>query len=154
MSGAGSQSKAVEASFGLANLSLVVLGDPSFDSFEHRAGNPIVRGKPPFNWPVNGFLFEDPKSGNWYAYIGHYLTGYDIGPNLPTMHCRVHRSKDRSSAAANCCWTVGNWPIWIFTPIASSLPESFTGLTTPATATTPSSFARPRAGWSSIRSTC
>ena len=71
------------------------LGDPSFDSFEHRPGNPIVRGKPPLNWPVNGFLFEDPKSGYWYAYIGNYLTGYDIGPGLPTTHCRVHRSKDR-----------------------------------------------------------
>ena len=38
------------------------LGDPSFDNFERRPGNPIVRGKPPLNWPVNGFLFEDPKS--------------------------------------------------------------------------------------------
>ncbi|HNS18898.1 MAG TPA: hypothetical protein PKH24_00285 [Sedimentisphaerales bacterium] len=74
-----------------------VLGDPSFDSFERRPGNPIVRGKPPFNWPVNGFLFEDPKSGNWYAYVGHYLTGYDIGPELPKTHCRVHRSKDRGA---------------------------------------------------------
>ena len=71
------------------------LGDPSFDSFEHRPGNPIVRGKPPFTWPVNGFLFEDPKSGYWYAYIGNYLTGYDIGPGKPMTHCRVHRSKDR-----------------------------------------------------------
>ena len=79
----------------------VVLGDPSFDSFERRAGNPIVRGKPPFNWPVNGFLFEDPKSGNWYAYVGHYLTGYAIGPNLPPPHCRVHRSKDRGATWEN-----------------------------------------------------
>jgi hypothetical protein len=71
------------------------LGDPSFDSFERRTGNPIVRGKPPFSWPVNGFLFEDPKSGYWYAYIGNYLTGYNVGPGLPKMHCRVHRSKDR-----------------------------------------------------------
>ncbi len=71
------------------------LGDPSFDSFEHRPGNPIVRGKPPFTWPVNGFLFEDPKSGCWYAYVGNYLTGYDIGPGKPMTHCRVHRSKDR-----------------------------------------------------------
>jgi hypothetical protein len=71
------------------------LGDPSFDSFQRRPGNPIVRGKPPFTWPVNGFLFEDPKSGNWYAYVGNYLTGYDIGPGKPTTHCRVHRSKDR-----------------------------------------------------------
>jgi hypothetical protein len=75
----------------------VVLGDPSFDSFQHRAGNPIVRGKPPLNWPVNGFLFEDPKSGNWYAYVGYYMTGYDVGPGKPTTHCRVHRSKDRGA---------------------------------------------------------
>lgn len=74
-----------------------VLGDPSFDSFERRAGNPIVRGKPPFNWPVNGFLFQDPKSGYWYAYVGHYLTGYDISPQLPKTHCRVHRSKDHGA---------------------------------------------------------
>jgi hypothetical protein len=71
------------------------LGDPSFDSFQHAANNPIVRGKPPFNWPVNGFLMEDPQSGFWYAYIGHYLLGYDVGPAKPPMHCRVHRSKDR-----------------------------------------------------------
>ena len=71
------------------------LGDPSFDSFQRRPGNPIVRGKPPLNWPVNGFLFEDPKSGYWYAYIGNYMTGYNIGPGLPTTHCRLHRSKDR-----------------------------------------------------------
>ena len=70
------------------------LGDPSFDSFERRPGNPIVRGKPPFTWPVNGFLFEDPKSGYWYAYIGNYLTGYNVGPGKPITHCRVHRSKD------------------------------------------------------------
>jgi hypothetical protein len=75
-----------------------VLGDPSFDGFQRRAGNPIVRGKPPFLWPVNGFLFEDPKSGSWYAYVGHYLAGYDIGPGLPPMHCRVYRSTDRGKA--------------------------------------------------------
>jgi hypothetical protein len=75
----------------------VALGDPSFDSFERRQGNPIVRGKPPFNWPVNGVLFEDSKSGNWYAYVGHYPTGYDVGPDVPKMHCRVHRSKDRGA---------------------------------------------------------
>jgi hypothetical protein len=73
----------------------VVLGDPSFDSFRRGPGNPIVRGKPPFNWPVNGCLFEDPKSGHWYAYIGHYLANYAFGPGLPATHCRVHRSKDK-----------------------------------------------------------
>ena len=73
----------------------VVLGDPSFDSFLRRPGNPVVRGKPPFAWPVNGFLFEDPRSGNWYSYVGHYMDGYAFGPGLPVTHCRVSRSKDR-----------------------------------------------------------
>lgn len=71
------------------------LGDPSFDNFKRLPGNPIVRGKPPFVWPVNGSLFEDPKSGNWYAYIGFYLAGYDVGPGRPITHCEVYRSKDR-----------------------------------------------------------
>lgn len=73
----------------------VALGDPSFDAFERRPGNPIVRGEPPFPWPVNGFLFEDPKSGNWYAYVGHYRSGYEIRPGSPLPHCRAYRSKDR-----------------------------------------------------------
>jgi hypothetical protein len=72
-----------------------VLGDPSFDSFQRREGNPIVRGKAPFLWPVNGFLFEDPQSGNWYAYVGNYLLGYDIGPGKPAGHSRVQCSTDR-----------------------------------------------------------
>src|SRR5512147_30501 len=36
-----------------------VYGDPSFDSFERLAGNPIYRGSREFAWPVNGFLFID-----------------------------------------------------------------------------------------------
>jgi len=39
-----------------------VYGDPSFDAFERAPGNPIHRGAPPFEWPVNGFLFVDPNS--------------------------------------------------------------------------------------------
>ena len=76
----------------------VVLGDPSFDSFARRPGNPVVRGKPPFEWPVNGFLFEDPRSGDWYSYVGHYLSGYRTGPGLPATHCRVYRSTDRGQS--------------------------------------------------------
>ena len=77
----------------------VALGDPSFDSFRRRPGNPIIRGRPPFEWPVNGFLFEDPKSGNWYSYVGHYPSNYDIGrPDKPVPHCRVYRSKDRGKS--------------------------------------------------------
>src|SRR4051812_28694973 len=49
-----------------------VFGDPSFDAFERAPGNPIHRGTPDFAWPVNTFLFIDPPSGNWYAYVGDY----------------------------------------------------------------------------------
>lgn len=53
-----------------------VIGDPSWDSFQREAGNPIYTGKPPYLWPVNGFLFRDPPSGRWYAYISLYPRGY------------------------------------------------------------------------------
>lgn len=53
-----------------------VVGDPSWDAFEREAGNPIYAGKPPYLWPVNGFLFRDPPSGRWYAYISLYPRGY------------------------------------------------------------------------------
>ena len=53
-----------------------VLGDPSWDSFEREAAQPLFKGSPPFEWPVNGFLFLDPRSGRWYAYISQYPRGY------------------------------------------------------------------------------
>jgi hypothetical protein len=34
--------------------------------------NPLHRGTPPFEWPVNSFFFSDPVSGNWYIYVGDY----------------------------------------------------------------------------------
>jgi hypothetical protein len=71
-----------------------VLGDASFDSFTHAASNPIHRGSEPYKWPVNGFLFKDPKSGNWYCYVGHYAEGYKIVPGLRSM-CTVFRSADQ-----------------------------------------------------------
>jgi len=74
-----------------------VLGDPSFDSFEHAAGNPLHRGTPPYVWPVNGFLFNDPASGNWYCYVGHYLDGYAMGKDTPSM-CTVYRSTNRGAS--------------------------------------------------------
>jgi len=43
-----------------------VYGDPSFDSFERQPGNPIHRGKPPFEWRVNGSFFVDPVGGKWH----------------------------------------------------------------------------------------
>lgn len=33
-----------------------VFGDPSFDSVERLAGNPVFRGAAPLAWPVNGFF--------------------------------------------------------------------------------------------------
>ncbi|MGD0091365.1 MAG: hypothetical protein ABSE73_15720, partial [Planctomycetota bacterium] len=62
-----------------------ILGDPSFDSFQHHANNPLVTGVAPFQWPVNVSLLEDPRSGRWYAYVGHYLAGYDVGPDAPCV---------------------------------------------------------------------
>ena len=69
-----------------------VYGDPSFDAFERASGNPIHRGAPPFEWPVNGFLFEDPVSGNWYVYIGLYAEGYAMGEGK-RMACTVYEIK-------------------------------------------------------------
>lgn len=69
-----------------------VYGEASFDAFTRLPGNPIVRGKTPHDWPVNGFLFEDPASGNWYSYIGHYGRNYaaDV-PMLCTVSCSTNR---------------------------------------------------------------
>ena len=53
-----------------------VLGDPSWDAFKREPGNPIYTGAAPWEWPVNGFLFHDPVSGRWYAYISLYPRGY------------------------------------------------------------------------------
>ncbi len=53
-----------------------ILGDPSWDSFQREPGNPVYIGKEPYLWPVNGFLFRDPPSGRWYAYISLYPRGY------------------------------------------------------------------------------
>lgn len=68
-----------------------VYGDPSFDSFERTPGNPIHRGSAPFEWPVNGFLFLDPVSGNWYVYVGDYGKGY----MTPSSRCLLYRSTDK-----------------------------------------------------------
>ncbi len=75
-----------------------VYGAPSFDAFERLPGNPVVVGKPPMEWPVNGFLFEDPVSKNWYLYAGNYAAGYALGADKQ-MVCTVYRSTDKG----------GNW---------------------------------------------
>lgn len=67
-----------------------VYGDPSFDSFARSAANPVQRGTPPFEWPVNGFYFEDPVKGGRYLFVGEYGRGY----MKPPSRCRLHRSTD------------------------------------------------------------
>ncbi|HQE82263.1 MAG TPA: hypothetical protein PLM14_04640 [Candidatus Hydrogenedentes bacterium] len=95
-----------------------VLGDPSFDAFERLPGNPIHRGSPPYVWPVNGFLFEDPVSGNRYVYVGHYLEGYAHSADTPSR-CTVFRSTD-----AGATWTETG-------PIFTGEPYTFEGEVTP-----------------------
>ncbi len=73
-----------------------VYGGASFDSFERLPGNPVVRGKAPYEWPVNGSLFEDPVSGDWFLYVGYYCAGYAHHEGTAS-HCTVHRSRDRGA---------------------------------------------------------
>ena len=70
-----------------------VVGDPSFDSFERWPGNPVLTGKPPYEWTVNGSLFLDPPTGHWYLYVGLYPRGY-----WPPGGCQAFRSRDRGKA--------------------------------------------------------
>jgi len=74
-----------------------VYGDPSFDAFERIPGNPIHQGAPPFDWPVNGFLFHDPVSTNDYIYVGDY--GRDYGPQV--SRCILYRSTDGMKSWTN-----------------------------------------------------
>ena len=74
-----------------------VLGGPSFDSFVHSARNPLHRGAPPFEWPVNGFFFADPVSGDWYIYVGDYPAGYTSRPS----RCVLLRSADGGGSWTN-----------------------------------------------------
>ena len=53
-----------------------VLGDPSWDAFERESELPLFEGCSPLEWPVNGFLFLDPPSGLWHAYLSQYPRGY------------------------------------------------------------------------------
>ncbi len=72
-------------------LQHAVLGGPSFDSFERIPANPIWRGSPPLEWPVNGFLFIDPVSTDLFVYIGAYTKGYISKPSS----CIGMRSRDK-----------------------------------------------------------
>ena len=74
-----------------------VYGDPSLDAFQRRPGNPIHRGAPPFEWPVNGFLFADPRTSHWYVFVGDYGKGY----LTPPSRCLLCRSTDRGRSWTN-----------------------------------------------------
>ena len=74
-----------------------VYGGPSFDAFVHSPQNPLHRGAPPFEWPVNSFFFADPVSGTWYLYVGDYCEGYAARPS----RCVLLRSTDRGQSWTN-----------------------------------------------------
>ena len=65
-----------------------VIGDPSWDSFEREANNPIHVGKAPYEWPVNGFLFRDPPTKTWFAFISVYPRGYWSQPPANVLPMR------------------------------------------------------------------
>ncbi|MFR9310398.1 hypothetical protein [Hydrogeniiclostridium mannosilyticum] len=75
------------------------LGDPSFDTFE-KLGDTVHRSNPPWEWGVNGSLFRDPKTDNWYYYAGVYPYGYAVGPDLPPSTFIIYRSCDKGKSWA------------------------------------------------------
>jgi hypothetical protein len=70
-------------------LSHPVIGDVSYDAFVRSAGNPIYTGTAPYEWPVNGSLFRDSATGEWYCYVGLYPRGY-----WPAGPARALRTRD------------------------------------------------------------
>lgn len=66
-----------------------VAGDPSFDGFTRWVGNPVVTGRQPHEWTVNGSLFIDPPTGDRYLYVGLYPRGY-----WPAGGCQAFVSRD------------------------------------------------------------
>lgn len=64
-------------------------GDISFDATDRYPDNPVYRGSPPSEWPVNGFYFNDPVSKNLYVYVSLYPRGY-----WPAQNTKVLRSRD------------------------------------------------------------
>ncbi|MGH9615854.1 MAG: hypothetical protein ACRD28_03860 [Acidobacteriaceae bacterium] len=93
-----------------------VFGDPSFDNFQHDSANPIFRGSPPREWPVNGFYFIDPVNKNHYLYVGDYPRTY-IGV---AAHCILFRSTD-----AGKTWT--KLPGWVVPEDPKSFDASAKG---------------------------
>ena len=70
-------------------LSHPVLGEPSWDAMVRSSANPIYVGQAPYEWPVNGFLFCDPRGGDWFAHVSLYPRGY-----WPAGPSRLLRSGD------------------------------------------------------------
>jgi hypothetical protein len=72
-------------------------GSPSWDSFEHLPDNPVYAGHEGMEWPVNGFLFSDPVSKNWYLFIGEYRQNYSFLKNSTTQNCNcvIKKSADK-----------------------------------------------------------
>lgn len=70
-----------------------VVGDPSYDAFERDAGNPVYVGSPPYEWPVNGFLFRNPQDGCRYCWVSLYPKGY-----WPAGPAKLLRSKDNGQS--------------------------------------------------------
>lgn len=66
------------------------LGEASFANIVRRPHNPIYRGQLPREWAVNGFLFQDPVSQAWFAYIGEYPEHYAMGE--VSSRCWILRS--------------------------------------------------------------
>ncbi|MFT3705266.1 MAG: hypothetical protein QM802_23060 [Agriterribacter sp.] len=72
-------------------------GSPSWDGFERFAGNPVYRGRKGFEWPVNGFLFNDPVSHQWFLYIGEYRENYaaEKSTDRKDMNCVIYVSGNK-----------------------------------------------------------
>ncbi len=80
------------------------LGSPSWDTFERLSGNPVCRGRKGMEWPVNGFLYSDPVSKNWYLYIGEYREFYksDQDPTTTDFKCIIYKSSDKGRSWNKC----------------------------------------------------
>ncbi|MHB1460291.1 MAG: hypothetical protein ACYC1M_03300 [Armatimonadota bacterium] len=75
-----------------------VWGDASWDTFVRDPHNPVHRGSEPMRWPVNGFLFRDPVSTNWYLYIGNYMYGYRTDMTSEPLFTSLYRSVDKGKS--------------------------------------------------------
>ncbi len=72
-------------------------GSPSWDNFERFPNNPVSTGSKGKEWPVNGFLFSDPVSGNWYLYVGEYRQNYDLvkDSTSKSLNCAIFKSDNK-----------------------------------------------------------